>query len=295
MASFAALTVLASVAWEQYYYIQSKTEAESDANRLEYYFRTYFGEAVDIIYPNPLPNPLGVAGTPTPGPTFDINVFNSMDPVVGNASAVGANGYLAADFNYTTIAAMPQWTTLAVFLREAGGTTADTGAQGYGGNLAATGVYFRRPEPATVAGPSTGGVVFFDIGAQGGALSPDFSDLYVPNVVSFSLATSGIVNSNNEPRATSIRVSYRIRYFFAGSNVKTFCPSADYDAGLPGCTDAPNYADVQRTFDVSLKNNKVKHRGVVPITGPVPNNPESNNSGELHYFHLVNPLTLGGN
>ena len=285
-------------------------EAETEADRLEFLLRHYFGQALDIEGNN-MPSDNQVYNAYADGATN--NVIGQLHSdveygCIGCAAwpdaAWGASPNLSAaviannDCSMSATASapvnctvpVPQWTTLAVFLHE-GGTGGPVAAvpPDSTGLPQATAVYFRRPEPAGVDLPSTGGVIFFDFNA-GASLTANYSKIFVSRISYFSMRKDVRLNPFGQPRVTSIRFQYRIRYHNGSSDLRSFCPKNDIVRGTAGCGLMDGAVDIERTFSVFLKNNLFKPRGPAGLTG---NTYEERIGGSLLYFKPVLPVGLG--
>lgn len=309
-----AVTYLAIAVNRQYVAMRTQMEAETEADRLEFLFRTYFGQAMDI------------AGTDLPADTTSYNLYGAPPNVIGQIhsnfqygcigcaawpdAAWQASPYLPSQItskndcgmSYTTVTPLPctvpvpQWTTLAVFLRE-GGTGLPDAVPAASGTPMRTAIYFRRPEPAVgVNPPSTGGVVFFDngtgpagtVGAP--SLTASYTKEFVARVTYLGFQKETKVNIQGQSRATSLQIQYRIRYHNGTADTRSYCPKNDIVRGTAGCGSEHGYVDLERKFVIFLKNNLFKPRGIPGLTGHMF---EERTAGALLFFKPVIPLLRG--
>lgn len=161
----------------------------------------------------------------------------------GNTSLDGYGGPTGRIrlFNGISSTLTPAINTVAVFNREAGN-------RGMGGSaIRSTGIFFHKPTA------TSSGVVFVDAGANPAAISPDYSDLFIENVVEFE--TRNFTYHQNDPSRPLLSAEIRIvvRYFTTENTSKSWCPKADIAANV--CTQPTNYKDDERIFRVFFRNN----------------------------------------
>lgn len=246
---FLALSTIVFFTFQQFHYLRDRLEAEASAARAESMFKTYLGQAVDVSMSN-LPN-------------------NNW-----NISTTNPIGRLRANFVWDRIAASPNnWNTLAVFVREGGGNGP---TQNYGGTPMKTAMWYRRPSP------TTSGVIFLNVGEQGGAMSPSYGGLYADRITYLAMEKVGTGN-----RVTNVRVQIRVRYHRFSRFGTTWCPTQDIVNGTANCNNQVSYFDIERSFNVVLRNNLIKAAGTA---GPNGSLREERTLGHVYFFRTVNPI-----
>ncbi len=249
------VTTLSLYTYFQFQSMKSRLEAEISANRLEYLFKSYLTQAVNIS---------GAVGlTEATGMNFVINDADATGRWFGPPNGAAVVWDQMADL-------VGDWVTLGVFVREVG-----DGPRG--GELAPTAIWFRKPTAATA------GVIFFDSepsGAAAAAMSPDYNDQFVSGITRLEFQRQDIAGA-----LASVRISYAIRYHVkSGTSVNGWCPQADIAAAVAGCVNVNNnFREVEKNFDVVVRNN---YRSDADATGSAV---EQRTLGRLYFFRVINP------
>ncbi len=187
----------------------------------------------------------------------------------GNLPPAGTEGRVRNDFNFSTMGSVGgNWALIAVFNREVGGL----------GNVPSppqyrrTAVWYRAPSPLT------SGVVFFDTGGGGGAMTATYDDAYSSRITEFEMAKE----LGGTGRLSGLRVRAVFRYQRPSSPLM-WCPTADRVAGVAGCNPPLlNYQEFTKSFRIVMRNNT---QGVAPNGGVIEERP----LGLLYFFHMLNP------
>ena len=249
------VTTLSLYSYFQFQSLKVRLEAEIAANRLEYLFKTYLTQAVNIS---------GTVGlTEVTGMNFTINDLDATGQWFGPPNGAAVVWDQMADL-------VGDWATLGVFVREVG-----DGPRG--GELAPTAIWFRKPTA------NTSGVVFFDnepSGAPAANMTPDYNDQFVSGVTRLEFQRQDIAGS-----LASLRISYSIRYHLKTANlVSGWCPQADIAAAVAGCANGNNnFREVEKNFNVVIRNN---YRNDASPSGAAV---EQRTLGRLYFFRLINP------
>lgn len=248
------VTTLSFYSYFQFQNMKTRLEAEIEANRLEYLFKTYLTQAVNIS------GAVGAGLTEATGANFTINDVNATGQWFGppNGAAViwDQMGDLAGD-----------WVTLGVFVREVGTAAA-------GGELVPTAIWFRKPSAIT------SGVVFFDDGSNPGNMAPSYSDQFVSGITRLEFQRRDVADA-----LASLRISFTLRYHVkSGASVNGWCPVADINAAVVGCVNANNnFREIEKNFDVVVRNN---YRSDTSVDGSAV---EQRTLGRLYFFKVINP------
>lgn len=255
------VTTLSMFAYYQFHNMKSRLEAETSANRLEYLFKSYLSQALNISGVVTLTEASGMVATIADAATGQgqwlgdpntTNTYNRMSDIAGD------------------------WLTLGVFVREAG-----TGPNGL--PLPAA-IWYRKPSPAT------SGVIFFE-NIDGTAMpaavnmTPDYGDQFVSGVTNLEFQRQDLGEAG-ALQLSSLRISFTLRYGIRHSQAagQNWCPQADIAAAVAGCvTPGLNYREVTRNFEIVLRNN---FRTANSITGGAR---ETRTLGPLYFFRVINP------
>lgn len=244
---------IAVIAFVQTSNLKDRLAAEENLNKIELYFKSTLGQAIDID-------------------------ATDMGAIVSPFSVPGWTGSLVGNFVYDQIADSAQWTTLGYFYREIGGSGNQADATELaGGTLRPTAIFYRRPET------NTSGVLFFN-GGDMNLLTPNYSDRYVDRISYLEMQKN--VNANYN-KVTSVRIRVAVRYHDSTVSFRTWCPVADLAAGTAGCNQDAKYRDLDREFTVVIRNNLMKASGVPGLNGGTA---EERTMGNLYFFRLVNPI-----
>jgi len=228
---------------------RERFQAQATASHAEYLLRLIFSQAINLQSVASLPN--------NPG---------------------AGSGQIYNGINFPTIASAPgDWTTLAVFLREA------AHLQGTGnGSLKQTAVWYRRPSA------TTSGVLFIDTGAAvawpGGGVQPSYSDDYIDRISYLSIQVN--THPSYAPQVVSLDFHLRIRYHLDPSTGTNWCPQADIGV-TAGCATKATWRDLDQTFSVVAHNNILHNAGALMTTSGVSS--EERVLGNLFFFSPILP------
>lgn len=252
------LVLLIIATLSMYVYVQfentkAQLQAEASANRLEYLFKLYLTQAINIS---------GVTGlTEVTGANFSVNDATATGRWFGVPNGAAVVWDQMGDL-------VGNWATLGVFVRETGmGTDSD---------LQPTAIWYRKPTAAT------SGVIFFDTGATPGNMVPDYGDPFVSGITRFEFQRQDI---GVPAQLSSLRINFRLRYQRKRGNAGVnWCPTVDITNGVAGCaTPGASYREIEKNFDVVLRNNFRSAVGVNGTPGEV------RTLGRLYFFQITNP------
>lgn len=171
----------------------------------------------------------------------------------GVVPATQANGCIRA---YDSVSAGTALTTLAVFARETGSRPNQLAGIAHTATpvsrYRATGIFFQPPTGTSA--PFRSGVLFIDSGSTTATafVSPDYSDLFIPGLVSMRIASidAGTLG------VKSAQVTVVLREFLPTQNslqVKSWCQPLSCPANMNP------YKDITHVFTILFRNNIVNN------------------------------------
>lgn len=250
------ISIIAIIGFTQMSSLRDRLAAEESLDKVELYFRSTLGQAVDVAAAD-----------------LAIGAFPFAVP--------GWTGNLSGNFQWDQIADTPAaWNAIGYFYREIGGSGAQA-VQSVGGTLRPTAIFYRRPEST-----GTAGVLFFDNG-ETTTLTPDYSDLFVDRIT--YLAMDKNINTTYVPnKVSSVRIRVSVRYHDFGIPLRTWCPTLDITNGVAGCDNGSKFRDLDREFTVLIRNNLLKTAGTASITGSLS---EERIMDSLYFFRMITAVT----
>lgn len=256
------LVILVVVTIAMYVYIQheqtkSRLEAETSANRLEYLFKLYLSQAVNIT---------GTIGLDEASANFNLADANGAGRWFGPPNTTTPPSPSIVWDQMSDLAG--NWATLGVFIREMGmGTDSD---------LRSAAIWYRKPTP------NTSGVVFFDVGNDTNTpMVPDYGDNYVSGITRLEFQRRDV---GAPAQLSALRINFTLRYQKRTDAGVNWCPQADIDNAVAGCvTPGVLYNEISRNFEVVLRNNFRSINGVNGTLGEV------RTLGRLYFFQILNP------
>ena len=249
---------------------QSKEIVISKLARLGYELQLYLQQAIDI--------------TTTAAP---FNNFRATPHINDGGVGVGG-GRLSLAFDSDAVGVVPDGTqrvdTVALFISENGssfktGATATLKSQFRG-----IGIFYQHNEPLT------SGAVYIStrsIAAGNQNIDPDANSSIFDGMVGFSVDNVRVIDNAVTGQATNVQFHAIARYF-TGPNRTTFarwCHPARMGGGA--CPAQINYVDVERVFNVVLRNNRLPRRrnGVCGQRGGISD--VVNLFGTVHFFNSL--------
>ncbi len=178
----------------------------------------------------------------------------SLDAFAGGTDVGYVRSY---DSTATPVSATP--VTIAVFNRENGNLTS-------GSQFKPTGIFFLPPTATST------GVLFIDLG-NGATLSANYGDLFVPDLVQFSIAPlpvpSGVLPYLN--------VTMVFRHFLPGEGPEVWCPQSAFTP-CNGIADIRGFRDVTENLRIDFPDNEYSTS---------PGNNYETDMGNMYFFPVL--------